>query len=106
MPSSARTESAAWPEGVIARYFTVGGATVDITVRLTLPPEPIPYATRAACTGCPDAKEFNHYRTYYGSGGFLSDAREEHEPEVADEAARTWAQSHAEKCRALPRPTA
>jgi hypothetical protein len=95
----------AWPEGVIARYLTVGGATVDVTHRHTLPPDPEPFATLATCTGCPASEERSHYRTYYNSGGFLRDAKEEHEAEAADEQARAWAQAHAEKCRALPKPT-
>ncbi|MGW2223828.1 hypothetical protein [Streptomyces formicae] len=96
----------AWPAGVSARYLTVGGATVDITRRFTLPPDPEPYATLATCTGCPDSKETSHYRTYYPSGGFLGEATEEHEPEAAEEGVREWAQAHAEKCRAMPKPEA
>lgn len=97
-----------WPEGVIARYLTVAGAvdptaTVDVTHRVTLPPEPEPYATLAACTGCPATKEVGHYRTYYPSGGFLTEAKEEHEPDAADDEAREWAQEHASHCRALPK---
>ncbi|MFF2964256.1 hypothetical protein ACFVT1_36435 [Streptomyces sp. NPDC057963] len=69
-----------WPDGVVARYLTVGGATVDLTIRLTLPPSPEPF-----------------------NGG---EPVEEHTPETADEQARAWAQSHAETCRAMPRPEA
>ena len=101
-----QTATAAWPEGVIARYITVGGATVDLTHRLTLPPDPEPFATLATCTGCPASEERSHYRTYYGAGGFLRDAKEEHEAEAADADARAWAQSHAETCRAMPKPSA
>lgn len=91
-----------WPEGVVARYLTVGGATVDLTVRTTLPPDPEPFATLAACTGCPDSLESSHTRTgysFYGSG-----STQWEDPEAADAEARSWAQSHAEKCRAMPRP--
>lgn len=92
------TITTAWAKGVIARYLTVGGATVDITHF----PESRSLATVAACTGCPAAEEFSHYRTYYGPDGFLA---EKHDPDPADARARTWAQSHAETCRALPTPT-
>ncbi|MEU3528854.1 hypothetical protein AB0E62_34235 [Streptomyces sp. NPDC038707] len=76
MPSSARSESAAWPEGVIARYVTVGGATVDVRGGGD--------STGYECTGCPyESSPFWHHSI-----------------------AHEHAQKHAEKCRALPRPTA
>jgi len=94
----AQTE--AWPEGVIARYLTVGGATVDLThLANTLTP-PETYATRANCTGCPASSEHDHHRMVWGH----TIQREEHHPDAADNDARTWAQAHAEKCRAMPRP--
>lgn len=96
-----QTQQATWPEGVVARYLTVGGATVDITELHTLPPNPEPYATSAACTGCPATKEAGHYRSVYGDYGGSWD---EHEPEAAEQKAREWAQAHAETCRALPKP--
>ncbi|MFE2384481.1 hypothetical protein [Streptomyces misionensis] len=88
-----------WPEGVIARYLTAAGATVDLTLRHT-PPESKPYATLADCNGCPAAEEFGHYRTVWG----LYSEREEHNPNAAETDARKWAQRHASECRALPRP--
>lgn len=91
----------AWPEGVVARYLTVGGATVDLTVRHTLPPKPIAVATRATCTGCPASTDEGHYRTHY-HGDFSS--TEEHDPDGATARAREWAQEHAETCRAMPTP--
>lgn len=63
-----------WEAGVIARYLTVGGATVDLTGG--------GHATRYRCTGCGDGTDI---------GGNEGRARE-------------IAQGHAEKCRALPRP--
>lgn len=95
-------QQTAWPEGVIARYLTVGGATVDLTVRYTLPPEPEPFATLASCTGCPAAKETSHYRARYTSTEPFG--VDEHIPEAADEEARVWAQAHAATCRAMPKP--
>ncbi|MFE1125886.1 hypothetical protein ACFW6R_04470 [Streptomyces albidoflavus] len=100
------TTQTPWPEGVIGRYLTVGGATVDLTHRLTVLNPPKPHASLATCTGCSATEERSHYRTYYPSGGYLSDAVEEHEPDAADSVARDWAQAHAERCRALPKPTA
>jgi hypothetical protein len=73
--SDTTTTAAAWPEGVIARYLTVAGATVDIR-------EGSYDATdqTGTCTGC---------GTSYTRGPALT---------------REWAQVHAEKCRALSRP--
>jgi hypothetical protein len=101
MPETVQT---AWPEGVIARYLTVGGATVDLTL---VQREQGGYdvrgiartrdRSRAACTGCPASEEFPHWVGVYG---------DIHQPDAADEKAREWAQAHAETCRAMPRPTA
>jgi hypothetical protein len=75
-----------WPDGVVARYLTVGGATVDI--RPTHNPE---WDDRheATCTGC----AANDWQPYLNSP--LNDLAR----------ARTWAQAHAETCRAMPAPT-
>ena len=70
-------DQTAWPEGVIARYLTVGGATVDVTDRRT--EDYLRYA--ADCTGC--GNRWTHGDERY---------------------AREWAQAHAERCRALPQP--
>ncbi|MEU5325631.1 hypothetical protein [Streptomyces parvus] len=86
----------AWPTGVIARYLTVGGATVDLTHRLTVHNPPKPFATLASCAGCPATEEVSHYRTNWGD--------EDRDPDAADEDARIWAQEHAETCRAIPKP--
>lgn len=96
MPSSARTtESAAWPGGVIARYVNVVGAHVDIT-----------YASHsglitATCTGC-------GWVDLTDTGGYAYDPPEKEAARVekALPESREYAQAHAEKCRALPRPTA
>lgn len=68
----------AWPEGVIARYLTVVGATVDLTGA--------EYDASGACGGC--QKKFS-------DSGYVSGSLS---------VARHWAQEHAESCRALPRP--
>lgn len=89
-----------WPEGLIARYLTVGGAHVDL-IHVTHPGDSETYSTDAACSGCPTAKSVCHW---VGSGSW-DDYKEERAPEAADVQARAWAQSHAETCRAIPRPT-
>jgi hypothetical protein len=65
-----------WPEGVIARYLNLVGATIDVTGNGT--------HVYARCTACP----FGHT-----PGLSWQEAR-----------AHELAQGHAEKCRALPRP--
>ncbi|MGW7020852.1 hypothetical protein ACWGGS_16100 [Streptomyces decoyicus] len=70
---------AAWPEGVIARYLNLGSGTVDIADK----GEESYWRYAAACTGCPATDETD-----------------------VEDFARNWAQSHAEKCRAMPRPAA
>ena len=70
---------------VIARYLTVGGATVDIR-----PVSDAEWDDRreATCTGCGANDWQRHYR----------------KPVNDLDSARRWAQAHAEKCRAMPRP--
>ncbi|MFE1192899.1 hypothetical protein ACFW6E_08875 [Streptomyces olivaceoviridis] len=92
---------APWPNGVIARYLTVAGAHVDLTHKLTLPPESEPFATLATCTGCPATKEVGHWTA---SHSYADGVKEERDEERADSLARDWAQRHAETCRAMPRP--
>ncbi|MFE2930635.1 hypothetical protein [Streptomyces sp. NPDC059278] len=64
-----------WPKGVVARYLTLAGATVDVTGGGE--------DTGYQCSGCP-----------YSSG-----------PYWRDDIAHGHAQGHAEKCRGLPRPS-
>ncbi|MEV6102639.1 hypothetical protein [Nocardia sp. NPDC051981] len=101
--------TAAWPTNVFARYLTVAGSSlgrddlaVDLTHRLTIHNPPEPFATLATCTGCQATEEASHWRSHYPFAGALE---EKHEPEAADKRAREWAQAHAEKCRAMPKPT-
>ncbi|ETK36095.1 hypothetical protein [Microbispora sp. ATCC PTA-5024] len=74
----------AWPEGVIARYLTVGGATVDIRVEKDDCGEGDDHV--AACTGC--TSTFGSSKSDWNLQFMV----------------RPWAQSHAEKCRAMPKP--
>ena len=98
------TTVTAWPEGVIARYLTIGGATVDLTHRDRFYPTgdgigETRNLTLAACTGCPAAEEFSHWRVVKRMT-FDDKVRD---PEAADRDARDWAQAHAETCRAMPK---
>jgi hypothetical protein len=107
MPSSASTaQHAAWPEGVVARYLSVGGAFVDVTERSGFHGRTEPTETHVMCGGCPAthtvdwgwdgyAAEFGQSQDSFDEGGKTSTPQ-----------AREWAQAHAEKCRAMPRPTA
>lgn len=120
MPSTAESvPSATWPEGVVARYVTVGGATVDIATPhverqvgghaivpigdgLTVQKKPetvIDVTITARCSACPGIDE----STYLGLYPFALDGMVDSH---YGREARQWAQAHAEKCRAVPRPTA
>lgn len=93
----------AWPEGVIARYLTLVGATVDITHQ-TQTQDGTKKETRAACTGCKAATTHTWADSYpnYRRPGVTHYQNQD----KGDRAARAWAQSHAETCRALPAPMA
>ncbi|MEU6279756.1 hypothetical protein [Streptomyces sp. NPDC047028] len=108
-----------WPEGVLARYLTVGGATVDLTTphterqvgeHATVPmgnglsvqrrPETVIDVTiTARCSGCLDSHEDTYLGLYPSA---LKDIVGSHYGQDA----REWAQDHASECRAMPRPEA
>lgn len=78
-----------WPEGIIARYLTVGGATVELTDG--------PKLITGTCTGCPEEAwptpfHYDPSMTGYRMEGWVR------------QGAASWAQAHAETCRALPKP--
>jgi hypothetical protein len=73
--------STTWPENTVARYLTVGGATVDITQRDE-------YQFSATCAGCGT--------NTWGTFNAATDS---------EKTMRGHAQTHAETCRAIPRPT-
>jgi hypothetical protein len=89
------TKTTAWPEGVIARYLTIGGATVDITHDTIYIDDIEPNVSTATCGGCAasDNTEWASHASRYDNGSGW-----------ADRDARAWAQSHAETCRAMPKP--
>jgi hypothetical protein len=68
-----------WPEGVLYRYPTVFGATVDVTSQ-----DPDTYT--ATCRGCDEHTAGCWDRTL--------------------RATQAWAQEHSQQCRALPKPAA
>jgi len=70
-------DATAWPEGVLYRFPTLFGSTVDVTAART-----VPAWVMATCRAC-DAESLGGYR------GKVNE----------------WAQEHSAKCRALPRPT-
>ncbi|MDH2393397.1 hypothetical protein QCN29_32465 [Streptomyces sp. HNM0663] len=77
-----------WPDNVTARYANLTGATVDVLTDNT--------DVRAVCTGCPAAEQTYPLRAPGTHTGY------ELRPALAS--AQSWAQDHAERCRALPRP--
>jgi hypothetical protein len=99
------TKTNAWPEGVIARYLTVGGSTIDVIERSSFYGRTDPTETVATCAGCGDRSETFTWTQQIWS--YTSDCFVEETDEGGHRSAqkaRTWAQSHAEKCRAMPRP--
>ncbi|MBV9026058.1 MAG: hypothetical protein JO362_20245 [Streptomycetaceae bacterium] len=85
-----------WPDGVIARYLTAGGATVDIQHNRRYYDETALLDAVARCIGCGLTEGFDDGdpRDLSASGILTMNVA----------AARAWAQAHAEKCRALPMP--
>ncbi|MFD6656888.1 hypothetical protein ACFWEB_17310 [Streptomyces parvus] len=104
------TTQTAWPENVIARYLTVGGSSlgrddlaVDITCTQTAREkgrhnqEVGDITLVAHCSGCSDRDE----TTYEG---LYLDLVEPVLKSFYGDHSREWAQSHAETCRAIPKP--
>lgn len=88
--TTAVQQPAAWPEGVIARYLTVGGAGVDIRHDYTGEADSV-------CSGCGETNRHS------GWTGLLNPTAEQQDHAAITEA-RRWSQSHAERCRAMPKP--
>lgn len=89
----------------IAQYLTVGGATVDLVEESDYSGITVPTQTVARCGGCGG----RHIEEWGWS--FWANERGEEQPhsyerrgEHATPKARTWAQTHAETCRAIPNP--
>ncbi len=111
MPTLHATQTTQWPEGVVARYLTVAGkvladptATVDIHAigidRQTSVGTVTDITITAYCQGCRQ----KNVSTYLGMDA--STLGDDFFTSSLSDDTRDWAQTHAEKCRALPRPTA
>lgn len=100
LPRPHAAETTPWADGVIARYITVAGAALgrdDLAVVITYTSDS-GWIT-ATCAGCGHVDRTD-------TGGLLDDSPEKEAERVEENlpASRAQAQSHAEKCRALPRP--
>lgn len=99
-----KTTVAAWPGGVIARYLTVGGATVDITERSGYMTRTDPTETVATCTGCGASQKVEWTQGVWDyTADRMVDVHDEGGHRSKQKACE-WAQGHAEDCRAMPRP--
>jgi hypothetical protein len=95
--TQAEPTPAPWPEGVIARYLTVGGALVDVSHDMKLIDDTQPNLSIAHCGG--EGCKASHHELWINYG-----YREDNGSRGADQEVGKWAQAHAETCRALPRP--
>ncbi|CAK7288655.1 hypothetical protein [Streptomyces misionensis] len=88
------TQTTAWPEGVLARYLTIGKTTVDIWYDSG--------DVKAKCRGerCP-------WTDRQITEVFYTDTDEVRDQKIADAlpSLQRAAQAHAAKCRAMARPT-
>ncbi|MEU2674194.1 hypothetical protein ABZ622_36095 [Streptomyces sp. NPDC007164] len=86
---STQTETTAWHKGTLARYLTdAGKALTDPTITVDLGGDPGTGYITGVCRGC---------ETTFGDSTYIS-------RDLGT--GRRWAQEHAEKCRAMPKPTA
>ncbi|MFF1916123.1 hypothetical protein ACFVYE_31965 [Streptomyces sp. NPDC058239] len=99
------TQTTTWPEGVIARYITVAGeALSDPSICTEVISHADDYDT-ARCTPCGSTATYDMEiaRFLAKKRGGDPDCLSLAEP---SRLAWEWAQTHAEKCRAMPKPTA
>jgi hypothetical protein len=85
-------EQNTWADGTLARYLTVGGATVDIIDMQAI--DQLVYH----CTGCDWNGHRNLMKNIDDTPKQIAERIAEQLPEV-----RRLSQAHAEKCRAMPR---
>jgi hypothetical protein len=85
------------PTDIIARYLTVAGVALS-NPALHVEIDNDGQVRTAACTGCTHKQRFSgsHLREHYS---------DEYVAAATEEEARSWAQSHAQICRAMPAPT-
>jgi hypothetical protein len=97
--------TAAWPEGVIARYLTVGGGFVDVFERSGSVITQHPTETHVTCSGCPATHTVDWgWDAYHAEFGTGPQKDFDEGGKSSTPIARTWAQDHAATCRAVPRP--
>lgn len=98
-------EQAAWPEGVVARYLTIGGATADVAEQSGHFATDDPTETVATCLGCGEVERVEWgFNITAHEVGRAQDAVFSARAHDATQKVRNWAQAHAECCRAMPRP--
>lgn len=97
---AATTTQTAWPEGVLARYLTVAG-TADPAAYVEITHTSRSGYVIATCNGCGQVEDTETHGRLDDPPELQAERVEEALPE-----SREWAQAHAEKCRAMPRPTA
>ncbi|MFI0005751.1 hypothetical protein ACH4NR_36945 [Streptomyces globisporus] len=99
-----------WPTGVIARYLTVAGSSLsrdDIAVDITCTQtarekgrndqEVGDITLVAHCSGCSDRDETTYEGLYLALVGTVLES-------FYGDHTREWAQTHAQTCRAIPKP--
>lgn len=79
-----------WPENVIAKYKTDVGAIVELTDGKN--------SIKGTCSGCPEHAQPYPFSYDPTCEGYRMDS-------YVKSTATSWAQKHAQTCRALPRPT-
>lgn len=99
------TTQIAWPENVIARYLTVGGATVDLFEESGYYVPTPPTQTRAHCNGC-GTEQTEEWGFNIGAHEYGREQPAEFDAngQYATPRVHQWAQPHAETCRAIPKP--
>lgn len=104
--TNATQEPTAWPEGVTARYLTVGGAFAELVERSGHTRYEGPTETVATCTGCGDTWTFDWVCQVWSETAQQIVDDIEDGGQSSTRKARAWARGHAEKCRAMARPSA
>ncbi|MFE2710664.1 hypothetical protein ACFXKI_01385 [Streptomyces mirabilis] len=88
------------PAGLIGRYATVGGGTVQVIERSGYFGRTEPTETHAACTACPARHTVEWgWSPWDEQAGIPQEGFDEGGKHSTPQA-REWAQAHAEKCRA------
>lgn len=92
-----------WPEDVIARYLTVGGATADVLDKTSPWQSGFGHNLSAACTG--ELCDWTSWGPEFWFGAEENPMSDSDYRSAVDRL-RLGAQAHADKCRAMSRPAA